>query len=76
MKSWLYGVLSSVLEQIAANLIGTAMLAAWLLASGLAGGCISLLAPESSVVALMIAAALVLAVPFMALLRYLGKAPP
>ncbi|WP_414472632.1 hypothetical protein [Microvirga sp. M2] len=73
MRRRLRKILSGLLEEVAIQLIGMAMLAVWLLALGLAGGCISLLAPQSYGILLTAVAALVLAVPLLALWRYLQK---
>lgn len=76
MKTWLYRLASHVLEEIAVRLIGIAMLAVWLLALGLAGKCLLLFARQSLFLSLMGVAALALAVPILALWRYLQKESP
>lgn len=65
-----------MVEDILVRLMAMALFAGWLLALGLAGKCISLLAPGSLFLAFIVIAALVLAVPFVALGRYLEKKLP
>lgn len=75
MKNWLKKILSGLLEEIAARLIGGGVLVAWLFALGLTGKCVAFFAPQSLFLLLMGIAALVLAIPFLALWRYLQKDP-
>ncbi|MEZ0168932.1 hypothetical protein [Microvirga sp. TS319] len=76
MRRRLRKILSGLLEEVAIRLIGMAMLALWLLALGLAGGCISLLASQSYVILLTAVAALALALPLLVLWQYLQKEAP